>query len=209
MNNIENTTGSDTSSAADELAVEVEGEDSSISVEGYGITDITVRKLAKESFRAKFAFHVSFRSLQDVLADGGKVFGLRKTGLLKDGPIEVVFTIHIAKNTYNCNNVYFSDAIPTDARARITRAVRLEVARLALSANCHDNYFLGAPLPELVKEVGGPNWGAGIAFGLLYAFCFNSSVSNYPTSIALGICIGLAMAYALRSVKYHFGKKTV
>ena len=184
--------------------IEVEGEDTGICADGYGMIEITTKKLTKEKFRAKFAFHADFQMLQDVLASGGKAFGLRKSGFFKDGPIEVVFTIRVSENSYNCEQLLFSDGIAEASRDNIRRHVRLEVARLALSANCHDNTFLGEALPELVREVGAPNWIMGVAFAILYGICLRSAFGDYITSICVGVSMGIAMSFCFRSVKYHF-----
>ena len=192
----------------EEDSVTVEGEDTSISAEGYGLVEITAKKLSKESFRGKFCFHADFQALQDALADGGKVFGMRKIGFFKDGPIEVVFTIRVEEKSYHCEQVLFADHITEEQRRRITRSIRLEVARLALSANCHNNTFLGKPLPDLEREVGSPNWGFGIAMALLYGFALHTAMNSYFASFALGVAIGIPMSYLLRSVKYYFPKET-
>ena len=192
----------------EEDSVTVEGEDTSISAEGYGLVEITAKKLSKESFRGKFCFHADFQALQDALADGGKVFGMRKIGFFKDGPIEVVFTIRVEEKSYHCEQVLFADHITEKQRRKITRSIRLEVARLALSANCHNNTFLGKPLPDLEREVGSPNWGFGIAMALLYGFALHTAMNSYFASFALGVAIGIPMSYLLRSVKYYFPKET-
>ncbi|MBR5975739.1 MAG: hypothetical protein IK020_11225 [Clostridiales bacterium] len=193
---------SDIEATCEEIVVE--GEDTGICADGYGMVEITTKKLSREKFRAKFAFHADFQLLQDILAGGGRVFGLRKTGFFKDGPIEVVFTLRISENSYNCDRILFSDGISEASRNNIRKHVRLEVARLALSANCHDNTFLGEPLPELVREVGSPNWIMGVAFAFLYGICLRSAFGGYVTSMCVGISMGIAMSLCFRSVKYHF-----
>ena len=184
--------------------VEVDDEDSGICAEGYSIVEITTKKLTRHNFRARFAFHADFQMLQDLLANGGRAFGLRKSGLIKEGPIEAVFTIRITENGYHCEKLLYADSVSEPERQNMRKYVRLEVGRLALMANCHDNSFLGEKLPELVRKVGSPNWLIGLCFVFLYAVALKALFLDFVTAVCVSFALGISMSFCFRSVKYHF-----
>ncbi|MBP5186946.1 MAG: hypothetical protein J6040_07815 [Clostridiales bacterium] len=196
-------------SVNNEAALDIDDEDEenkekTLIESGYSIIEITARKLKKESFRARFGFQVDFEMLEDVLSSGGKVIGLGKVGLVKDGPIEVVFTIRVSKDAYKCDNLLFSDKFPQEDREKITNSVKFDIARMALTANIHEVWFLGEKLPPLVREVGGPNYSMGICFALIYGTCFQVTLKNIGITMAMAVVMGIAMSFCFRSVKYHF-----
>ena len=188
----------------DDNEIEVDDEDSVICAEGYSIVEITTKKLTRHNFRARFAFHADFQMLQDLLANGGRAFGLRKSGLIKEGPIEAVFTIRITENGYHCEKLLYADSISEPERQNMRKYVRLEVGRLALMANCHDNSFLGEKLPELVRKVGSPNWLIGLCFVFLYAVALKDLFLDFVTAVCVSFALGISMSFCFRSVKYHF-----
>ena len=171
---------------------------------GYGLVEITIKKLTKESFHKKFALSVDFRNLQNKLSDGYKIYGLSKIGFFKNGPIEALFFLRIADNSYTCESISFADTLDQNTCSTLTGYISLEVARLALYANCHDNYFLGEPLPEMEKIVGHPNWIVGILFFVIYFFCFQGPTGKSIFSAFFIAVLAFLMACLFRSVKYRF-----
>ncbi len=171
---------------------------------GYGLVEITIKKLTKESFRKKFALSLDFRKLQNKLSDGCKIYGLRKIGFFKNGPIEALFFLRISDNSYACESITFADSLDENSREALTRYIYLEVGRLALYANCTDNYFLGEPLPEMEKIVGHPNWIVGILFFVIYFFCFQGPTGKSLLSAFFIAVLAFIMACLFRSIKYRF-----
>lgn len=170
---------------------------------GYGLTEITVRKLTKESFHSKFGLRVNFRSLQNTLADGCRVFGLCKIGFLKDDPIEVIFVVHVSDNSYNCQSITFAEDFDESKKEALTKYLRLEVARLALSANCHNNYFLGEALPELQKEASPLSIGLWASLFIVFFIAFRGILHSLPLGFIIGIALSFGLSQLLRPVRYY------
>lgn len=176
---------------------------------GYYLTEITVKKLTKESYHSKFAVKVNFRSLQNYLADGCRVFGLRKAGFLRNGPIEVLFVVHISDNSYDCRSVTFAASIDESEQEAITKYLHLEVARLALSADCHNNFFLGEALPELQKEAGPVSIGLWASLFIMWFFAFRGIFDSTLIGVLLGFFLSFCLSHILRPVRYYMPDTTL
>lgn len=170
---------------------------------GYFLTEITIKKLTKESFHRQFAVKVNFRSLQNYLADGYRIFGLRKAGFLRNGPIEVIFVVHVTDNRYDCQSVLFAEGFDENKKETLTDYLRLEVARLALSANCHDNSFLGQALPEMKKEPGPVSIGLWASLFIMCFFAFQGIFHSTCLGILIGFSLSFCLSHFLRPVRYY------